>query len=444
MASKASAEPPAGQAPEEAGQAPEETDIPADPSALSRRNALRPRGEAGRRGGGPAARPVNGYPSSAEEVLQVALEALEAEAKLLNEANAALRLANSRLESEVAARTAGLVQANAALRESQEHLHLIRDSATDYAIYTLDLAGRVTSWNLGAQRLLGWSEAEMFGRLTDVLFTAEDRVADGVPGSELRRVAEEGRAENERWHLRKDGSRFWASGVAMALRDDAGGLRGFLHILRDRTEARREEERRNLLLRELDHRVKNTLAVVQSVAQQTERSTSAPPDFREAFGARLMALARSHDILARRGWEGAPLRDLVAYTLEPYAEGGRARQLIIQGPPVIVPANAAVTVNLALHELATNAAKHGSLSVPEGGVEVTWTLEKRGERLVLCWREFGGPPVRMPERRGFGSRLLEQGLAREFGGEVQLDFAPSGVECRISMALPAAAPPPLG
>lgn len=436
MASRMSAGP-------SAGQAPEETGTPADPSALSRRDALRPRGEAGRRGGGPAARPGDGYPSPAEEMLTVALEALEAEAKRLNEANAALSRANARLETEVAARTAGLAQANAALRESQEHLHLIFDSARDYAIYTLDLAGRVTSWNPGAQHLLGWSEAEMLGRATDALFTPEDRAADGVPAAELRRVAEEGRAENERWHLRKDGSRFWASGVAMPLRDEAGGLRGFLHILRDRTEARREEERRNLLLRELDHRVKNTLAVVQSVAQQTERSTSAPPSFREAFGARLMALARSHDILARRGWEGAPLRDLVEHTLEPYAEGGRGQQVIVRGPPVTLSPNATVTVNLALHELATNAAKHGSLSVPEGGVEVTWTLEERGERLVILWCEFGGPPVQRPERRGFGSRLLEQGLAREFGGEAQLDFVPSGVECRISMALPAAAPLPL-
>jgi PAS domain S-box-containing protein len=424
-----------------------ETGVPADPAVGQRREAAM-QGEAGRRGG--AATPGNvmpgagGRPSStAEEVLRVALDALEAEAKRLEEANAALSRANARLESEVAARTAGLARANAALRESQEHLHLIFDSARDYAIYTLDLEGRVTSWNPGAQRLLGWSEAEMLGRVTDVFFTPEDRGTDGVPATELRRVVEEGRAENERWHLRKDGTRFWASGLAMPLRDEAGGLRGFLHILRDRTEARREEERRTLLLRELDHRVKNTLAVVQSVAQQTERSTGAAGSFRDAFGARLMALARAHDILAQRGWEGAPLRELVERTLEPHAGAGAAARVAVQGPPVVLPPNAAVTVNLALHELATNAAKHGSLSVPGGRVEVAWTHGGDGaaDMLVILWREAGGPPVRPPERRGFGTRLLEQGLAREFGGEVRLDFLPAGVACRIGMALPRAEAP---
>jgi PAS domain S-box-containing protein len=379
-------------------------------------------------------------------VLRIALEALEAEARRLEEANAALSRANARLEGEVAARTAGLAEANAALWESQEHLRLVFESATDYAIYTLDFDGRVMSWNPGARRLLGWDEAEMIGRTTDRFFTPEDRAKDGVPAAELRRVIQQGRAENERWHLRKDGSRFWASGLVMPLRDEAGALRGFLHILRDRTEARREEERRNLLLRELDHRVKNTLTVVQSVAQQTERSTEAPPSFREAFGARLMALARAHDILARRGWEGVPLRELVERTLDPYGTPGGGRRLAMEGPPVLLTPNATVTVNLALHELATNAAKYGSLSVPEGRVEVTWTVEAGDAEstIRILWRECGGPPVRVPERRGFGSRLLERGLAREFGGEVRLDFVPSGVECRISMAVPAAWPQPAG
>jgi two-component sensor histidine kinase len=224
-------------------------------------------------------------------------------------------------------------------------------------------------------------------------------------------------------------------------------MRGFLSILRDRTEARRQEERRTLLLRELDHRVKNTLAVVQSVASQTERSTDAPASFREAFSARLMALARAHDMLARGGWEGASLREVIERTLDAHAGDAQAggiqagglgtQRFTLDGPPVLLPPNATVTVHLGFHELATNAAKHGSLSAPDGQVEVSWTLAHRagGRVLDILWRERGGPPVRVPDRRGFGSRLLEQGLAREFGGEVRLDFQPEGVACRMRLTL---------
>lgn len=387
------------------------------------------------------------------EVLQAALVELEAQARRLEEANAALSATNERLVEAVAQRTSELAEKNAALREREQHLRLIFESATDYVIFTLDLDGRVTSWNPGARRLLGWSEEEMIGRTTHELFTPEDRAAEGVPETELRRAAEHGRAENERWHQCKDGSRFWGSGLAMPLRSEAGGLRGFLKIMRDRTEARREEERRDLLLRELDHRVKNTLFVAQSVAVQTERTTATPTEFRIAFNARLRALARAHDMLAQRGWAGAPLDEVLRRTLEPYwpgprpreqgaAQPGTAERVMLSGPEIVLPPNSAVTANLAFHELATNAAKHGALSVPGGRVEVSWSLQARGSGATpvaaILWRERDGPPVRIPQHRGFGSRLLEQGVAREFGGEVHLDFLPQGVECRMHLPLSAA------
>jgi two-component sensor histidine kinase len=253
----------------------------------------------------------------------------------------------------------------------------------------------------------------------------------------LCRALERGRAENERWHLRGDGTRFWASGLMVPLLDGQGRPQGFLNVLRDRTEAKLEEERRALLLAELNHRVKNTLATVQAIAAQAVRNTGTPGAFREAFEARLMALARSHDMLTRSGWDGAPLNDVVERTLRPH--DGAPGRVVAGGPPVRLPPNAAVSLNLAFHELSTNAAKYGALSVPGGRVEATWTLRrpKREEAPILeiVWRERGGPPVRPPERRGFGSRLLERGLAREFGGTVRLDFAPEGVECRIRLPL---------
>ena len=151
-----------------------------------------------------------------------------------------------------------------------------------------------------------------------------------------------------------------------------------------------------------------------------------------------MALARSHDMLTEGGWEGATLREVARRTLE--AHGGEPVRFSLSGPPLRLAPTAVVTLNLAFHELATNAAKHGALSAPGGRVEVGWALENatdgRGPVLAIAWRESGGPPVRPPARRGFGSRLIERGLPREFSAEVSLDFAPGGVECRLR--LPAA------
>ena len=190
--------------------------------------------------------------------------------------------------------------------------------------------------------------------------------------------------------------------------------------------------------------IKNTLAVVQSVAVQTQRHAETPEAFRAAFGARLTALARSHDMLARGGWEGVSLRDVVERTMEPYAAAtgrGEAERVAVAGLPLLLAPPAALSLNVAFHELATNAAKYGALSVPGGRVEIRWAVDRadRGAPVLeIVWRERGGPPVRPPARRGFGSRLIERALAREFGAEVKLDFAPGGVECRIRLPFAAA------
>ena len=377
---------------------------------------------------------------AAEPEAQAALAALQAQAQSLGAAITRLSRGNADLEREMAARSAELSAANATLRDDAEHLRQILASATEYAIYTSDLSGRITSWNTGAQRIFGHAETEILGQTQDLLYTPEDRAAR-VPELEMCKAVEEGRAEADGWVLRKDGSRFWAVGVKMPLLDAKGRPQGFLRILRNQTEAHAEDERRTLLLREMNHRMKNTLAVVHSMAIQTERTAETPAAFRRAFGERLLALARAHDMLAHSGWDGAPLREVVERTLEPHLGCGTER-VVIKGPPIRLPPQAAVTVHLAFHELATNAAKHGSLSVPEGRIEVVWSLERgtrhRPPMARILWRERGGPPVRLPDRSGFGLRLLRRGLAREFGAEVGLDFAPEGLECHIRLAL---APP---
>ena len=291
----------------------------------------------------------------------------------------------------------------AQLRQSR----LILDSASDYAIITLDGEGCITGWNAGARNITGYAEAEVLGRSGELVFTSEDRAA-GRFGGELRRAVELGRAENERWHVRRDGTRFWASGMMMPLAELNGEVQGFLNILRDRTELRAAIERRELLMAEMNHRIKNAFAMVQAVAAQTRRHTATAAEFESAFRARLMVLARSNDVLIRADWHDAPLHEVIDNALGAYS--GEARRIVAEGPPVLLASSLSVTVSLAFHELATNAVKYGALSVPAGQVEVSWCVvpDRNGSSHVeIWWREQGGPPVKPPEQRGFGSQLLE-------------------------------------
>lgn len=240
-----------------------------------------------------------------------------------------------------------------------------------------------------------------------------------------------------RWHLRRDGTRFWASGLMMPLLGAAGQPQGFLNILRDRTEVRAEAERRELLMAEMNHRVKNTFAVVQAVAAQTSRHAATAEDFKAHFGERLAALARFHDALIRGGWENALLREVIEGALYAYrGYGGSGGRITLEGTSVLLPANLVVTLTLAFHELATNAAKHGALSVPGGTVNASWTIGPAGNgmrRVEIIWREQGGPSVRPPERRGFGSHLLQKTLGAQPGIAVRQEFRPEGLECRIGV-----------
>jgi PAS domain S-box-containing protein len=202
-------------------------------------------------------------------------------------------------------------------------------------------------------------------------------------------------------------------------------------------ERKRTEEHQRLLLNELNHRVKNTLAVIQSIASQTFRGDSATPAARQAFESRLAALAGAHDLLTGRTWEAAPLSQVIERAGIGCGAGpGRVR---IEGEDVELPPRTAVSIAMALHELCTNAVKYGALSNDSGTVSVHWSLSAggAGRRLRLEWSEQGGPPVAPPARRGFGSRMIERGLASELGGTVALEFRPEGVRCLVDAPLPA-------
>ena len=328
-------------------------------------------------------------------------------------------------------------RAEEALRESEERYRLIVESARDYAIFTTNVEGRITTWNRGASEVLGWDEVHALGRPNAILYTPEDHLA-GVPEAEMAEALAQGRSEHDRWHLRADGSRIWGTEVVTPLRDGDGETLGFLKILRDRTAQKHEEEQRRLLLAELNHRVKNTLAIVQSFVTQTARGAESAAVLREALETRLDALAALHDLLTREGWRGAGLADVVHATLAPFEDSaGRAQ---VGGPELRLMPNAALVLSMALHELATNAAKYGALSVPDGHVEVAWHLDRpahapSGATLDLLWRERGGPAVALPPRRGFGSRLIEAGVTYQLGGDVRLAFEAGGVECRFRIPL---------
>jgi two-component system, chemotaxis family, CheB/CheR fusion protein len=212
------------------------------------------------------------------------------------------------------------------------------------------------------------------------------------------------------------------------------GRRLVLESTHDITERKAMQERQQLLLRESTHRVKNTLAVVQSIARQTLRSTPSPSDFIDRFEGRLVAMANAHGLLVQSDWHGADLEALARVQLQAYAAAGSGR-LRIEGPPVVLNADLATPFGLVLHELASNAAKYGSLSQRGGKVELGWTIGARnGQRhLTLVWRETGGPKVREPTVRGLGSNLIEGAIP---GASVHREFGPEGLGCTIELALP--------
>jgi two-component sensor histidine kinase len=202
--------------------------------------------------------------------------------------------------------------------------------------------------------------------------------------------------------------------------------------------AEREEtaERQRLMLRELNHRVRNTLATVDSVTRLTARHASNVAEYEARLTDRIRSLAKTHELLTGADWTQAGLAELLRAEFAAYGQDGG--QFRLDGPPVTLPARQAVAVGMLLHELATNAAKYGALSVPEGRVEVRWTLREDpggARRLDLTWEETGGPPVRPPTRRGFGTQLIERAIARDLGAEVVADYDPRGLRFRLSMPL---------
>ncbi|MBV9218660.1 MAG: PAS domain S-box protein [Methylobacteriaceae bacterium] len=315
--------------------------------------------------------------------------------------------------------------------ESKQRLASIVESSDD-AILSKDLDGVIMSWNRGAERLFGYTAEEVVGKPVTILIP-EDRI-DEEPAILERIRRGEPIDHYETIRRRKDGSRIDISLCVSPIRNAVGRIIGASKIARDITDRKRAQERQNFLLSEMKHRIKNTLATVQAIATQTLRSASRGE--RAAFIGRLQTLGSAHDLLSLESWDRAQVRDVVRQALAAFQESHRER-FVIDGPEGLwLDANKSLLLAMGLHELATNAAKYGALSNGSGRVRVTWELLAGSEpgRIALRWEESGGPAVKAPEHKGFGSLLIERALDGGLGA-AHLAFHPQGLSCRLEIAL---------
>jgi len=327
----------------------------------------------------------------------------DASGKLVGAVNMLVDLTHSKRSEENAQRLASIVE------------------SSDDAIVSKNLDGIITSWNRGAERLFGYSAEEAIGRPVTMLIPA-DR-ADEEPAI-LERLRRGERIDHyETVRQCKDGRLVDISLSVSPMHGTGGRITGASKIARDIGERKRAQRQQKLLLAEIMHRVKNTLATIQAMATQTLRRT--PADEREAFTARLHALSKAHDLLTTDKWDRAPLRGLVNTALQPFQQ----HRFTLEGPDAWLDASKSLQITLALHELATNAVKYGALSNATGRVHVAWELAAV-DRLKFRWRESGGPPVGRPKRKGFGSILIEH----TFEG-CRFEYAPRGFVCTFDIAL---------
>lgn len=311
---------------------------------------------------------------------------------------------------------------------ARQLLATIVDSSYD-AIVSKDLCGVISSWNRGATRLFGYTADEVIGKPVSLLIPPDRQ--DEEPAI-LERIRRGERVEPyETIRVRKDGALIDVSLTVSPVKDADGNVIGASKIARDSSERKRAEEQRDLLVAEMKHRLKNTLATVQAIATQTMQG--ATQDERASFIARLHALAGSHDLLTREDWNRAPVRHLVSGALTPFKG---CHDIVLEGPDVWIDASKSLLLTMAIHELATNAAKYGALSKEGGQVSVVWkqTPEAARGALTLRWQERGGPEVKPPARKGFGSRLIEHALQSECGGPI-LEYAPEGLTCTLKVEL---------
>ena len=331
------------------------------------------------------------------------------------------------------------LRSQAALRERERRFRDVL-GALPAAVYTTDAAGRITYYNDAAAELWGhrpplgtsewcgswklyWPDGTPMAHDECPMAIAlkEDRVVRGMEAAVER----------------PDGTRVPFIPYPTPIHDEAGRLIGAVNMLVDITDRKRAEEQQALLVRELHHRVKNTLATVQAIMGSTARSVDNIEDFKTAIFGRIQSLAKTHLLLAD-DVKTVDFADILRSELDAF-DSGIGGRISLQGPEVALTSQMAVSLGMAIHELTTNAAKHGALSVFGGKVEVTWSVKIDATRRTLTfdWVESGGPPVKEPAREGFGSRLLDFVLPGQIQARTRIEYAPQGVRVHCSVPLPA-------
>lgn len=303
-------------------------------------------------------------------------------------------------------------------------------ASSDDAIVSKTLQGIITSWNAGAEKIFGYLADEIVGQSIMLIIPPELHFEEEDILARIQRGEHIDHFETVR--LAKDGRKIDVSVTVSPMRDKAGNLIGASKVGRDITERKCADRLQQLLIGELNHRVKNTLATVQSIANQTVHRAKSPGEFASSFGGRLQSLARTHNLLTQSTWQGAELSAIVRDQL-PFGEDDRIE---CSGPLVMLNAQAALHLSLVLYEMAANAIKYGALSDPRGKLSIRWMVRTNVDRkLVLQWQERGGPTVSVPQTRGFGTTLIEKSLEAH-GGVTAIHYEAEGVTCEITLPLP--------
>jgi PAS domain S-box-containing protein len=331
-----------------------------------------------------------------------------------------------RLMTDLGAFAADAYQALASLTKVQAAAAVIQSS--DDAIITKSLNSVITSWNAGAERVFGYTPEEAIGKSVTMLIPADQIDEEPAILERIRRGERIDHYETVRVH--RDGTPLHISLTVSPIRDASGKVVGASKIARDITERARASAQIKLLAREAEHRTRNILATVQATIHLTQAEDAA--EFKKAIEGRIRALSNVNNLFVETRWQGAELRTLVAQELEPYRRGDGTR-IIIDGPELVIEPTLAQTMAVVLHELATNAAKYGPLSLDGGRVAVGWTSGEDG-RLVLTWTETGGPPVREPTRKGFGTRVMAR-MVEQLKGQMSFDWRPEGVTCTVTVSI---------
>jgi PAS domain S-box-containing protein len=320
------------------------------------------------------------------------------------------------------------------LARSNERFRMVVENARGFAILMTDADDIVTDWFPGAEETFGWSEAEMIGRSVSTIFTDQDK-EDGAPEWETHTAAAKGKAPDVRWHVTKAGKRVFLDGQTIALRNQDGSLQGFLKIAQNLTERKRMEERQAVLLAELQHRVRNVLAMVAAVIQRGDIEVTTR-EFRDRLSGRIAAMARTQALLTRGAGAGVSLEGMIRDEL--LTLGTEEDRFAVTGPPITLAPKAAEVLTLAVHELATNASKYGALSQAGGDIDVRWTTgEKSGQTwLDFRWSETGIElDAAISKQKGFGTELITRRVPYELLGNGEMKFETDGLRCHLAFPL---------